>query len=178
MENGLTSTRKAKKLNNHFVLYCSVGLEIERKFLIKKDLWKPLKKETGRYLKQGYILNDPQKTIRVRVDGEKGYLTIKGITTGATRKEFEYPIPKVEAEELLNNFCSNTLSKIRYHLYHEGKLWEVDEFLEENEGLIVAEIELESEAEQFSIPDWVSEEVTSDSKYYNSNLSLKPFKSW
>lgn len=155
-----------------------MGWEIERKFLVKKDLWNSLKKGEGRFLKQGYILNDPQKTIRVRVDGDKGFLTIKGITTGSTRAEYEYQIPKIEAEELLEKFCSNIISKIRYCIQHEGKLWEVDEFLEENEGLIVAEIELESEEEQFSIPDWVSEEVTSDSKYYNSNLSLKPFKSW
>lgn len=155
-----------------------MGWEIERKFLVKKDLWNSLKKGEGRFLKQGYILNDPQKTIRVRVDGDKGFLTIKGITTGSTRAEYEYQIPKVEAQELLKNFCSNTISKIRYYINHEDKLWEVDDFLEENEGLIVAEIELESEEEHFSIPDWVSEEVTSEPKYYNSNLSLKPFKSW
>lgn len=155
-----------------------MGLEIERKFLVKKERWNSLKKESGKYLKQGYILNDPNKTIRVRVDEDTGFFTIKGLTIGAARTEFEYPIPKIEAEELLKKFCSKTISKIRFFIPYEGKVWEVDEFLEENEGLIVAEIELESEDEKFNLPNWVDKEVTSDLKYYNSNLSVKPYKKW
>jgi len=155
-----------------------MGKEIERKFLINPVKWAELIKPAGKQLRQGYILADPHKTIRVRVTADKGWLTIKGISVGATRLEYEYEIPLNEAVELLDNFAENELKKTRYVIPFEGKLWEVDVFSGENEGLIVAEIELESEDEQFELPDWVSEEVTHEKKYYNSNLTTYPFKDW
>jgi len=155
-----------------------MGKEIERKFLINPAKWAELIKPAGKQLRQGYILGDPNKTIRVRVTADKGWLTIKGISTGATRLEYEYEIPLGDAVELLDNFAENELKKTRYENTFEGKLWEVDVFSGENEGLIVAEIELTSEDEKFELPDWVSEEVTHEKKYYNSNLTTYPFKNW
>ena len=153
-------------------------LEIERKFLVKKELWQQWDKPSGELFRQGYLLTDPKKTIRVRQTADKGFITIKGISVGATRTEYEYEIPVSEAEELLDHFCGSELSKNRFKILFEGKLWEVDEFLGDNEGLIVAEIELQSEDEIFSIPNWVDIEVTSEEKYYNSNLTLNPYKNW
>ncbi|WP_027377150.1 CYTH domain-containing protein [Kaistella palustris] len=153
-------------------------LEIERKFLVDREKWNKIEKSTGEHFRQGYLLTDPQKTIRVRKTADKGFLTIKGISTGATRSEFEYEIPVTEAQELLDQFAVSELSKIRYKISFGGKLWEVDEFLGDNQGLIIAEIELESEDEDFGIPGFVGREVTGEGKYYNSNLTLKPFKSW
>jgi CYTH domain-containing protein len=155
-----------------------MGIEIERKFLVHKAIWNKVSKGKGAYLKQGYIVTDPTKTIRVRIADEQGYLTIKGKSTGIARQEFEYEIPKHEASELLQNFTTSSLEKIRYRLQYLGKTWEVDEFLDLNEGLIVAEIELESENEKFEIPEWIDKEVSGDKKYYNSYLSQFPFKSW
>jgi len=155
-----------------------MGIEIERKFLVHKELWDKTNKGKGAYLKQGYILADPTKTIRVRIADDQGYLTIKGKNTGISRQEFEYEIPKQEASELLQDFTSSSLEKIRYRIEFSGKTWEVDEFLGLNEGLIVAEIELKSENENFEIPQWIDQEVSGDKKYYNSYLSQFPFKSW
>lgn len=155
-----------------------MGREIERKFLLNLPQWKKLDKPVGKHFRQGYILTDPEKTIRVRKTETTGWLTIKGISVGASRLEYEYEIPSKEAEELLNNFSENELEKIRYKILHNGKLWEVDVFLGDNEGLIVAEIELESENEHFDLPLWVTEEVTHEKKYYNSNLTKHPFKDW
>lgn len=155
-----------------------MGIEIERKFLVKKDKWAQVVKEERSLFRQGYILSDPQKTIRVRLTDTGAFLTIKGQTIGAARPEFEYNIPMEDARHMLDNFCISELSKIRYFVPHDGHTWEVDEFLGQNEGLIVAEIELSSEDEQFSLPDWVDKEVTSEKKYTNSNLAVKPFKSW
>lgn len=108
----------------------------------------------------------------------KGFLTIKGISVGATRLEYEYEIPLTEAKELLDNFAIAELSKIRYKITYHHKLWEVDEFLGANEGLFVAEIELQSEDEAFDLPAWVTTEVTGEKKYYNSNLTTHPYKNW
>ena len=155
-----------------------MGQEIERKFLINHSKWLKVEKPIGNHFRQGYLLTDPTKTIRVRQTSEKGFLTIKGLSVGATRLEYEYEIPIDEAKELLNNFVVSELSKIRYNIIFEGKLWEVDEFLGDNLGLIVAEIELKSEDEKFEIPDWIDREVTSEEKYYNSNLTLHPYKNW
>lgn len=155
-----------------------MALEIERKYLIHQDKWDNFPKPEGQTYRQGYILKDPDKTIRVRVTETTAYLTIKGASTGFTRTEFEYEIPKEEGIELLDNFAVSELSKIRYKIIHADKLWEVDVFLGDNEGLIVAEIELESEDETFGIPEWISTEVTGEDKYYNSNLSANPFKNW
>lgn len=155
-----------------------MALEIERKYLVDHAKWNVLKKHEGVLVRQGYISTDPHKTIRVRLVNELAYLTIKGITEGMTRKEFEYEIPRLDAEELLENFSTSELSKLRYEIIYQGKKWEVDEFIGKNEGLIVAEIELGSEDEKFDLPEWVAEEVTGEEKYYNSNLALHSFKNW
>lgn len=155
-----------------------MGLEIERKFLVNHAKWAVTEKPKGEFYRQGYMLTDPNKTIRVRATDTKGFLTIKGKSEGATRAEFEYEIPKEEAIQLLDIFAVSDLIKYRYKVVFAEKLWEVDVFLGENEGLIVAEIELSSEDETFDLPDWVAEEVTGEKKYYNSNLSTLPFKQW
>ena len=155
-----------------------MGKEIERKFLVNHKEWQDLDKPEGKQLRQGYILTDPNKTIRIRIANEQAWLTIKGISVGASRLEFEYEIPLEEATELLDNFSENELEKTRHEITYAGKLWEVDVFSGDNDGLIVAEIELESEDEQFELPDWVAEEVTHEKKYYNSNLTKHPFKDW
>lgn len=155
-----------------------MGIEIERKFLVDKEKWGQVDKNDRSLFRQGYILSDPEKTIRVRLTDKEAFLTIKGLSVGASRPEFEYSIPKADAQQLLDNFCGSEISKIRYFIMHDGKLWEVDEFLGQNEGLIVAEIELESEDEEFSLPAWIDKEVTSEKKYSNSNLAVRPYGSW
>lgn len=155
-----------------------MGVEIERKFLVDHDKWENFEKTAGDFYRQGYLLTDPHKTIRVRQTSDKGFLTIKGISVGATRAEYEYEIPSEEAKELLDQFAVSELSKIRYKIAMENHIWEVDVFSGENDGLIVAEIELKNENEKFKIPDWIGQEVTGEEKYYNSNLTLLPFKKW
>lgn len=155
-----------------------MGIEIERKFLVKKDKWEQVVKEERSLFRQGYILSDQQKTVRVRLTDTEAFLTIKGQTVGVARPEFEYNIPTEDARHMLDNFCISELSKIRYFIPHDGHTWEVDEFLGQNEGLIVAEIELASEDEPFALPEWVDKEVTSEKKYTNSNLAVKPYRSW
>lgn len=152
--------------------------EIERKFLLDTAQWQQVEKPAGEHFRQGYLVTDPQKTIRVRLTDTTGYLTIKGISTGATRLEYEYEIPAGEARELLDNFAISELSKIRYKITFQNKIWEVDEFLGANKGLFVAEIELQSEDETFDLPSWVTKEVTGEEKYYNSNLTTHPYKNW
>ena len=154
-----------------------MGKEIERKFLVNHK-WGLIEKPVGQLYRQGYILNDPTKTIRVRQTEDKGFLTIKGLSIGATRSEYEYEIPLGDAKELLDSFSTSELSKIRYKITFENKLWEVDEFLSDNKGLIVAEIELKSEKETIILPDWIDKEVTGEEKYYNSNLTINPFNKW
>src|SRR6478609_11073459 len=136
-----------------------MGVETEKKFLVKKELWNKVKQH-GTLYRQGYMLREEDKTIRVRlIEGDKGYITIKGSVKGFSRPEYEYPIPEIDAEALLSNFCNAIVSKRRYKIKINGKLWEVDEFLEENEGLIVAEIELKDESETFNLPGWIDTEV-------------------
>ncbi len=137
-----------------------------------------MKKPSGHHYRQGYLLTDPQKTIRVRLTETTGFLTIKGVSVGTTRSEYEYEIPITEAKELLDNFSTSELSKIRYHIEFNNKIWEVDEFLGDNAGLFIAEIELKSEDEVFDLPEWVTKEVTEEKKYYNSNLTINPYKNW
>lgn len=154
-----------------------MGKEIERKFLVDEALWRDVRSE-GKSYRQGYIVNTPEKTVRVRVAGDKGYLTIKGATQGATRTEFEYEIPADEAEQLLA-FCQGPLiEKVRYKVEYSQLLWEVDEFFGENEGLILAELELESEDQPFEKPAWIGLEVTDDPRYYNAKLVNNPFSRW
>ena len=155
-----------------------MGREIERKFLIKPSEWAKLDKPGGKHLRQGYLVSDPNKTIRVRTTDDNAWITIKGISVGASRLEYEYQIPLGEGLELLDNFAEAELEKLRYEIHHQEKLWEVDVFLGDNNGLIVAEIELDSEDEKFELPEWVAEEVTQEKKYYNSNLTKHPFKLW
>lgn len=151
--------------------------EIERKFLITSDQFKELGDRT--YFHQGFLNTHKERVVRIRIIAGKAYLTVKGITKGATRREYEYQIPLSDAVELLDNLCEKpTIKKYRYNVKHVGFIWEVDEFLEENQGLVVAEIELESEEQEFEKPDWIGKEVTGDPKYYNSNLVKNPFNNW
>lgn len=154
-------------------------LEIERKFLVKSTQYQTL--YTTKYqITQGYLNTDPHRTVRVRIKGEKGYITIKGIsdTAGVTRFEWEKEIPLNEAQSLVEMCEEGIIDKIRYEVMHEGHLYEIDEFNGNNAGLVVGEIELNAEDEHFTKPDWLGEEVTGNNKYYNSYLSQKPYKDW
>lgn len=155
-----------------------MAIEIERKFLVDGEKWEQVIKPTGVLYRQGYLSNGDNPTIRVRVAGKKGFITLKGTTSGISRKEFEYEIPVAEAVELLDSFALSEISKTRHRVYYDDKLWEVDEFEGDNAGLIVAEIELQSEEEPFSLPDWITREVSQDVRYFNSNLSVNPYKNW
>jgi adenylate cyclase len=151
--------------------------EIERKFLLNGDTWKSLAKGT-RY-RQGYLNSVKERTVRVRTVGDKGFLTVKGITTGASRTEYEYPIPVPDAEGMLNELCEKPLiEKNRYKIKDRNLTWEVDEFFGENQGLIVAEVELQSEGQSFEKPEWIGEEVTGDPRYFNANLIKHPYTKW
>ena len=155
-----------------------MGIEIERKFLVNKAKWDQVVKAKKSLFRQGYILSDRERTIRVRLTDKEGFLTIKGQTVGMSRPEYEYSIPKDDAQQLLDNFCGSEVSKIRYFIPHDGHTWEVDEFQGLNEGLIVAEIDLDAEDARISLPEWVDTEVPSEKKYTNSNLSVHPSKNW
>ena len=153
-----------------------MNVEIERKFLIKSDLWK--ENSVGVHYAQGYLNDAGTNTVRVRIAGEKAFLTIKSKSEGIFRQEFEYEIPPEEAKELLKLSQTQIIEKIRYKIEYAGKCWEVDEFLGKNRGLYVAEIELNSEDEPFEKPEWVGQEVSDDKRYYNSYLARKPFSEW
>ena len=154
-----------------------MAIEIERKFLVKEIPFAMAKKSLK--INQGYILNEKRKVIRVREKGDDYFLTIKGNNIGISRLEYDFPISKDDAEELIIHFCKTTLiEKTRHYVEHKGHTWEVDEFHGTNDGLIVAEIELESEDEKFEIPNWIGEEVTQDERYYNMNLAVHPYTSW
>jgi CYTH domain-containing protein len=151
--------------------------EIERKFLLLSTEYQQLGTPV-RYI-QGYIGIEPGRTIRVRIAGEKAYLTIKGATKGIKRSEFEYEIPIVDARQMLEELCIKPLiSKLRYKILFDGLLWEVDEFDGANEGLVVAEVELPFEDYPYNKPGWVGAEVTYDHRYGNGSLVMKPYKSW
>lgn len=155
-----------------------MATEIEHKYLVNLDIWKSIIPKISFEIRQAYLQTDPEKTIRIRTKGKHGFITIKGKNVGASRLEFEYEIPIADANELINKFCSNLIEKTRHIVTHEGNDWEVDEFKGLNDGLIVAEIELTDESEKYSIPNWVGKNVTDDLRYANSNLTIKPFKSW
>jgi adenylate cyclase len=148
-------------------------MEIERKFLLHAERWAALKKPNPKKIIQAYLVNTPEKTVRVRIKGNTGYLTIKGPTKGIRRSEFEYEIPLMDAEALIAQFAEKVIDKDRYELLYEGKIWEVDVFHGKLEGLLLAEIELEDEKESFSIPEWVSSEVSHDPEYFNARLIEK-----
>jgi len=152
--------------------------EIERKFLVKGE-YKSLSARSYR-ITQGYISSSPEYTVRIRIKGEKGFITIKGQSnaSGLSRYEWEKEIPVNEARELLQLCQPGMIDKTRYEVLFENQTFEVDEFYGENEGLTIAELELESETAKFSKPDWLGEEVTGEKRYYNSHLSNQPFKQW
>jgi adenylate cyclase len=150
--------------------------EIERKFLLRDESWKD--GSAGCHYVQGYLSLDPARTVRIRKAGLSAFLTIKGISQGTTRLEFEYPIPLPDAEALLAMSVSPLVEKVRYTIEYHGKRWEVDEFFGDNEGLILAEIELSREDEPFDAPPWVGREVSQDRRYYNASLSAHPFRNW
>ncbi len=152
--------------------------EIERKFLVKGDFMPEV--YNSQRIVQGYICSTPGRTVRVRIRGEKGYLTIKGASdaSGMSRYEFEQEIPLADAEELLKLCEPGAIDKVRHLAKHGSHIWEIDVFAGDNEGLVVAEIELKSEDEPFSLPEWVGDEVTGDRKYYNSMLTKVPYCKW
>jgi len=152
-----------------------MATEIERKFLVTTDAYKQLAEPT--YYRQGYLCSDAKRVVRVRIAGEKAYLTIKGENKGLSRAEFEYEIPIEEAAEMLSKMAlPSVIEKYRYVINYAGNDWEVDEFLGDNAGLVVAEIELDTEDAGFEKPSWIGKEVSDDNRYYNSNLSKHPYK--
>jgi len=155
-----------------------MGIEIERKFLIRNNDWKKGKPQ-GLRCCQGYIAEDASILIRVRVAGDKGFLTIKKADTGLSRYEYEYEIPLSDAREMLDRFSlMPVIEKTRYKIPYAGRLWEIDVFEGRNRGLVVAEIELQNEKELISKPPWLGREVTDDPRYLNINLSKYPYQSW
>lgn len=155
-----------------------MGIEIERKFLVANDEWRPLVQRSLKCL-QGYVGVKGKGSIRVRILGNRGFLTLKGPRIRLSRAEFEYPIPLADAEELLASFCHyDAIAKIRHQVFFEGKMWEIDEFLQQNSGLVLAEVELENENQPLSLPGWVGREVSLDDRYFNANLAKNPFTNW
>lgn len=154
-----------------------MALEVERKFLVNRDLWRPRK--DGVAFRQGYLSRVEDRVVRVRANGGAAFLTIKGRTSNVSRLEFEYPIPLGDAQTMLDMLCERPLiEKTRYEEVDGGHIWTVDVFQGENDGLIIAEIELASENERFDRPAWLGREVSGDPRYFNSELSKKPFGYW
>lgn len=152
-------------------------LEIERKFLIDQGVLERL--EAGVRIVQGYLPTRESCTARARIKGGKGYLTLKGRGIGLVRPEFEYEIPVAEARQIIDELCSGgVIDKTRYEYEDNGHIWEIDVFHGDNEGLVVAELELASESEQVDLPEWIRQEVTQDLRYYNAQLVRCPFKAW
>ncbi len=155
-----------------------MGIEIERKFLLKNNKWRDEVVKTIAF-KQGYLATSKKASVRVRIEGHQANINIKGATLGIVRKEFEYPIALEEAQELLDTLCGHPLiEKLRHYVYIGKHEWEIDEFQGENKGLIVAEIELDNENEIFDHPVWIGQDVSHEKKYYNSLLVAKPYKDW
>ena len=154
-----------------------MATEIERKFLVSGDGWRI--DATSKRVRQGYLSLNPVRIVRVRISGENAYLTIKGEQQGLSRSEFEYAIPLVDAEHMLDHLCAKPLiEKTRYRVPHDGLTWEVDEFFGDNAGLIIAEIELSDTHQAITLPDWVGQEVTHEARYYNSMLVQQPYSVW
>lgn len=152
-----------------------MAVEIERKFLVTGTAWQQV---PGVVYRQGYLNRDKARTVRVRVAGDAAFLTIKGQSVGATRAEFEYPIPLADAQALLALSDGPLIEKTRHVLTVDGTVWEVDVFAGDNAGLVVAEVELASEDQAFARPDWLGVEVTQDARYFNSNLAQHPYSRW
>lgn len=147
-----------------------MGVEIERKFLVNREKWLKVKPLEGVFIAQGYLLNERDRSVRIRVKGDKGFLTIKGGEDGLKRTEYEYPIPRSEALEIIEKFELTTIQKVRYELEVEGYIWEIDEFQQPKNDLILAELELPEKNTTFSLPEWVEEEVTNNPNYYNAEM--------
>jgi adenylate cyclase len=155
-----------------------VGIEIERKFRVINDSWRERVLQRT-LLRQGYIANTRRASVRVRLAGEAGWLSVKAMTRGLSRAEYEAAIPSQEANEMLDQLCEGPLiEKWRHIVVHQGSEWEIDEFLGANAGLVIAELELESEDAVFARPPWLGVEVTHDERYYNFRLSEKPYRHW
>ena len=154
-------------------------IEIERKFLVKDDSFKAFA-FTQNHIAQGYLNSAPERAVRVRIKGDKGFLTVKGISndSGTSRFEWEKEIPVADAQQLLLLCEKGVIDKTRFEIKIANHVFEVDEFHGENQGLIVAEVELQSENESFEKPNWLDKEVTGDTRYYNSYLSNNPFRNW
>jgi len=152
-----------------------MGVEIERKYLVTGDAWKSVQPVL---LRQGYLNTDKTRIVRVRTAGANAFLTVKGATTNVSRQEFEYLIPLEDAQEMLLLCADSIVEKQRYTLPVGNNIWEIDEFCGANEGLVIAEVELKSESQTITLPDWIGEEVSGDSRYYNSSLALTPFSNW
>lgn len=154
-----------------------MAIEIERKFLLKNDGWRGLGQGTP--YRQGYLSRRPESTVRVRVAGASAFLTIKGPSVDACALEFEYPLPVDDAQTMLDQLAERPLiDKVRYIVPCGGLLWEIDEFFGENQGLILAEVELSRPGQTISLPDWIGEEVTGDPRYFNSSLVKTPYRLW
>jgi adenylate cyclase len=153
-----------------------MGIEIERKFTVDPTL---LRLDKGTHIKQGYLPSANQTAMRIRIADQRAFLTIKGANKGAIRSEFEYPIPISDAHQIIDELCQRPfIEKKRYIVNVAGNQWEIDVFEGDNRGLVMAEIELESESQQVEIPSWAIKEVTGDPRYYNSNLIRNPYKDW
>lgn len=159
-----------------------MGLEIERKFLVQSDSWRTDKRGNpveGVPYRQGYILATPDRTVRVRIAGDKAFITIKGSAVGMGRAEYEYAIPVTDAAEMLDTLCDRPLvEKVRHRIAIDDLVWEVDEFSGDNQGLIMAEVELPDADHPVRIPDWIGQEVTGDPRYFNAYLVKHPFREW
>jgi len=155
-----------------------MAIEIERKYLLSNDSWREnISKQVE--FQQAYLANNERTSVRIRIEGELANINIKSMTLGRSRSEFEYSIPLADAQELINTLCTQPIvSKTRYWVYYAGKCWEIDEFSADNQGLIVAEIELDTEDESFELPLWVGEEVTHLERYYNMRLRSYPYNQW
>ena len=154
-----------------------MGKEIERKFLVKGDSWRA--GAHGKRYRQGYLSTVKERTVRARVAGDQGFITIKGLTVGDSRPEYEYEIPLADANEILDQLAEKPIiEKTRYRIPQGDVVFEVDEFEGVNKGLIVAEVELKSEDQKFDKPAWLGNEVSNDPRYFNANLVAKPFMTW
>ena len=155
-----------------------MSVEIERKFLVEGDTWRS-QVASESHIMQGYLASSPEVTVRVRVKGNQAFLTIKGESRGVARSEYEYSIPVVDAEEMLRDLAVlPPIDKVRHRIPLGGHVWELDVFAGENAGLVMAEIELSSEAEDFDLPDWAGQEVSDDQRYFNVNLAKNPYRRW
>lgn len=154
-----------------------MAVETERKFLLKNDNWRPLV-SSQKNIMQGYLNSEPERTVRIRISGNQGIITIKSKPEGLSRSEFEYDIPVADARKMMALCEKPIIEKTRNLLTFEGKLWEIDEFEGDNQGLIVAEVELQSEQEAIELPPWLGEEVSYDKRYFNASLIKHPYGQW